>query len=452
MGVIMDAKILDKIIKLKRQSESEFFLGNEGTSELFREKMEELMKKYSITFSMLEAEEKSEVKIEIINELGITSIVNPFLRINARTNLRQAWFEKLAEIIAVQYNCRVCPTNSGELRWFGYDYDREVAIFMFLRIAAIEKDKCDYWRNEERKNVGKRPLKNLFSKEVIYYPSEWMGDDTFNDGFHFGFRISLNENYKSHEKSEEFLRKSEEVQNFYTKENQTHYSYFNYDNSLEYLEERNYNPIAVKLGKKAGIAVSKQASKNPSAITITNPKLQTFEEDKVILLFDKSGSMTYSKMQFAKEGAINFCQGIKEKDSSVGLIAFGSDIETIFPPTKNFGKNEERKIGEIYPSGYTNLAGAIRAAVAYFPSRRSKRTICIITDGMPCMPFSDIDAEVDSIAAANEAKRQGIKIIAIGTDDAKQEFLDKLCSEEGLGILTDGRNIPLMLKAMAERI
>lgn len=438
-------KLIDRILKLKRQAESERKLLNEGTADLFLEKAEELMQKYSISASMLEVEEKSTNKVEIINELGITVIANPFLRSNARTNLRKQWFEKLGEIISSAYNCKVCPTDNGELKFYGYDYDREVAIFMFLRIAATANDKCAFWRSEERKNVGKAPLKVLFGKkETINYPKEWMGDEEFNDGFHFGFRVSLQENYNEHEVSEEVKKKREEVRQFYIKGNKTYYSFYEYDNSLEYLEEKNYNPIAVELGKKSGRAVSKQAKSNPSSLAITNEKLQNAESDIVYLLLDRSGSMGGFKLQQMKDGAIAFAKEAIGNNKAVGMVTFDTYVNHLIRPTKNIDEKFIDKINGIENGWSTDLTSALRAVKSYFTSRRNKRTICVVTDGMP-------DNVQTSLAVARDCKREGIKIIAIGVDGAKEEFLKELSSEEGLGLLVNKTELLLTMGEMGKR-
>jgi hypothetical protein len=69
----------------------------------------------------------------------------------------------------------------------------------------------------------------------------------------------------------------------------------------------------------------------------------------------------------------------------------------------------------------------------------------IITDGMP-------DSENAALEAAKNAKMAGIEIMAIGTDDANQEFLDKLVSREGLGVLVDNSRLMLSIGEMAANL
>jgi hypothetical protein len=94
-------KAIDFVKKLKRQSESELNLGNEGAASLFQEKAEEIIANYSLLESDLIEEIDS--KFQIINELGKTIVQNPFLRQNAKRNLHQEWFSLLAEEVAKNY-------------------------------------------------------------------------------------------------------------------------------------------------------------------------------------------------------------------------------------------------------------------------------------------------------------------------------------------------------------
>jgi Ca-activated chloride channel family protein len=55
------------------------------------------------------------------------------------------------------------------------------------------------------------------------------------------------------------------------------------------------------------------------------------------------------------------------------------------------------------------------------------RTLVVVTDGIPDNPPSVLD-----IAA--RAKASGVEIIAIGTDDADKDFLDKLASRSDLSV------------------
>jgi hypothetical protein len=78
-------------------------------------------------------------------------------------------------------------------------------------------------------------------------------------------------------------------------------------------------------------------------------------------------------------------------------------------------------------------------------SRKSKRVICIVTDGQA-------QDSASAIVAANDAKRDGVEIYAVGTDDADIDFLNKLCSREGLGVLVERNQLALGIGEMANSL
>ena len=84
-------------------------------------------------------------------------------------------------------------------------------------------------------------------------------------------------------------------------------------------------------------------------------------------------------------------------------------------------------IYKIKISGSTNMTDAIKMAFEKLVNRKGMSAMVIVTDGMPDNPTSAIEA-------AQKAKEKGIKIIAIGTDDAEQEFLKELASETELSV------------------
>ena len=145
------------------------------------------------------------------------------------------------------------------------------------------------------------------------------------------------------------------------------------------------------------------------------------------MLVDCSGSMEGEKLEAAKAGAIKFANDAKKQSHSIGLISFDSDAVSRLEPSQKL-EAFEREIKALEAKGSTNLAAAIELAFGCLRSSvRTQRVIYIITDGMP----NDVAA---TLAAADRAKRAGIQIMTLGTDDADRDFLAKLCSRPELAI------------------
>ncbi|MCL0094323.1 VWA domain-containing protein [Dehalococcoidales bacterium] len=151
----------------------------------------------------------------------------------------------------------------------------------------------------------------------------------------------------------------------------------------------------------------------------------------VYLVVDCSESMAGDKLSQAKKGALDFAKDALAKGYSVGLIQFHSSAIHLCQPLGGIWVLDSY-LKEIKTGGDgTHMAKAIRLAHQQLKERRvGARVMVIVTDGMPNGPY---DPEA-SLYAGENAKKDGIDIIAIGTDDADREFLKKLASRTELGI------------------
>lgn len=152
-----------------------------------------------------------------------------------------------------------------------------------------------------------------------------------------------------------------------------------------------------------------------------------FEQNwgKVYMVLDCSGSMAGYKIDQAKQGVLDFTKDAIRKEYLVGLIKFNTHATHLSEPTKDVSRLEAQ-MKSITASGSTNMAEAIRMAHESLKNLGGSRVMVIATDGQP-------DNVNDSLNEGKSAKRDGIEIITIGTDDAVQEFLKKLASRSDLG-------------------
>lgn len=146
---------------------------------------------------------------------------------------------------------------------------------------------------------------------------------------------------------------------------------------------------------------------------------------KVYMVLDCSGSMAGYKINQAKQGVLDFAKDAIRKKYLVGLIKFSTSATHVCEPTENVS-NLESQMKSIIASGTTNMTEAIRMAHERLKNLAGSRVMVIATDGQP-------DNVNDSLDEGKSAKRDGIEIITIGTDDAVQEFLKKLASRSDLG-------------------
>lgn len=149
----------------------------------------------------------------------------------------------------------------------------------------------------------------------------------------------------------------------------------------------------------------------------------------VYLVVDCSISMEGEKLNQAKKGALHFAKDALVQGYLTGLIQFHSFATHLCEPQREMSVLEQR-LREIEAGGETHMAKAIHLAYERLKDKVEARVMVIVTDGEPNGP-GDPEA---SLKAGEKAKKDGIEIITIGTDNADGEFLRKLASRTELGI------------------
>ena len=145
----------------------------------------------------------------------------------------------------------------------------------------------------------------------------------------------------------------------------------------------------------------------------------------VYLVIDCSGSMTGDKIEKAKRGGIDFAKSALADGYSVGVISFSDASSHLLAPIKSTAEITTG-INRLYIQGGTNMAPAIEEVMSRFKDKRNATlAMVIVTDGITTNP--DL-----ALRAAERAKKMGISILTIGTDDADSTFLSKLASQSEL--------------------
>jgi Mg-chelatase subunit ChlD len=190
-----------------------------------------------------------------------------------------------------------------------------------------------------------------------------------------------------------------------------------------------------KYEKQKGIEIIKQPKSSGISLigggirinASDKPIESHFKENwgKVYMVLDCSGSMAGDKLDQAKLGILDFAKDAIKKEYLVGLIKFNTRASHLCEPTKDINPLKIQLQG-IVAAGSTNMTEAIGLAHENLKKLDGSRVMVIATDGQP----DNVDA---SLKEGDAAKKNGIEIIMIGTDDAVQEFLKKLASRSELG-------------------
>jgi len=164
----------------------------------------------------------------------------------------------------------------------------------------------------------------------------------------------------------------------------------------------------------------------------------------VYLAVDCSGSMEGQKLQQAKRGAIDFAKEARKKGYATGLICFDTEAVHLCDPQQDVSALQ-RQLEPVAVGGSTNMTHAIQLAMEKLRSRQGIRVLVVVTDGMPDKPQR-------ALGAADRAKKEGIDIIAVGTDDADQEFLERLASRSGLATVVQREQLSAGIVSTAQML
>lgn len=165
-------------------------------------------------------------------------------------------------------------------------------------------------------------------------------------------------------------------------------------------------------------------------------------EKTVYLLLDCSTSMSWKgKMNQAREGSIGFAFEAQNKGYAIGLISFASEARHLLEPRREISCIKAA-VRIMKAKGSTNMADAIVMAVEKLIGMQGERVLCLVTDGQP-------NSDEETLEAAENAKSTGIDIMAIGTDDADAEFLEKLATRKELSVKVEATHLEQGMIRMA---
>jgi Mg-chelatase subunit ChlD len=164
-----------------------------------------------------------------------------------------------------------------------------------------------------------------------------------------------------------------------------------------------------------------------------NQRIRSGEKLVCYLLIDCSTSMAGNKLSQAKSGSISFTENAFSKGYSVGIITFSSHVTEVSKPTSNI-TNLKSSINKLVSDGSTKLNSALLSVKSKVSKNHKKFFVVLVTDGMP-------DNVKSSLKTANQLKSLGVEIIAIGTDDADQDFLKKIATSDELAVPVEQREL-----------
>ena len=170
------------------------------------------------------------------------------------------------------------------------------------------------------------------------------------------------------------------------------------------------------------------------------PAISGATSQRVAMVIDTSGSMRdENKLEEVKRAAIAFVNRQANSATGVALVEFSTNASTVQPLTRDVASLSGR-INELEANGGTNIGAAViegGRALAADDARRNTRSVpsslLLFTDGRPDISGeSEAQGRRRAIGAAEQVRASGVKIIAIGTEDADANFLAELTGNRDL--------------------
>jgi Ca-activated chloride channel family protein len=150
----------------------------------------------------------------------------------------------------------------------------------------------------------------------------------------------------------------------------------------------------------------------------------------VVFVVDRSGSMSGTKIDQAKEALKFVLNNLREGDL-FNVIAYDDRVESFRPELQRFN-NETRQqalgfVNGIYAGGSTNIDGALSLALGQLKDSQRPNYVLFLTDGLPTAGETN---EMKIVANAKSHNQVRARIVAFGVGyDVNSRLLDKMVRE-----------------------
>jgi len=147
----------------------------------------------------------------------------------------------------------------------------------------------------------------------------------------------------------------------------------------------------------------------------------------VVLVVDRSGSMSGKKMEQAKN-ALKFVLNNLNEGDLFNVIAYDSVVESYQPELQRYNDDNRKKalgwVEGLYAGGSTNIDGALKSAFGLLQDEKQPNYIVFMTDGLPTAGETKEPAIITN-AVENNKVRARVFSFGVGYD-LNSRLLDKL--------------------------
>ncbi|MFV2069276.1 MAG: VIT domain-containing protein, partial [Pirellulales bacterium] len=150
----------------------------------------------------------------------------------------------------------------------------------------------------------------------------------------------------------------------------------------------------------------------------------------VVLVVDRSGSMSGKKIEQARGALTHVLNNLREGDL-FNIVAYDSQVETFRPELQRYNEENRRAalgfVESVYAGGSTNIDGALQAALGHLQDSSRPNYVLFLTDGLPTAGETN-EAKIVQNAAKRNKVRARVFTFGVGYD-VNSRLLDKLVHE-----------------------
>ena len=164
---------------------------------------------------------------------------------------------------------------------------------------------------------------------------------------------------------------------------------------------------------------------------LASPRIETADSailpKSVVLVLDKSGSMTGKKIEQAKKSLRFVLKNLNAKDT-FNIVTYDSNVTSFKPELQRHDEATLKEalsfVDQIAAGGSTNIDGALRTAMGMLKVNDRPSYVIFLTDGLPTAGEQREQAIVSNCKNANMVRA---RLMAFGVgDDVNARLIDKL--------------------------
>ncbi|MFO7722542.1 MAG: VWA domain-containing protein, partial [Bacteroidales bacterium] len=196
-----------------------------------------------------------------------------------------------------------------------------------------------------------------------------------------------------------------------------------------------------------------------SFLMLINPDIKTRADRKVpkdvIIVIDKSGSMSGQKMEQAKKAAEFIINNLNSEDR-FNLVVYESSINIyqnkMIPSSPEAIRDALSYVNTISASGGTNINDALGRALSFASEGSRPQYILFLTDGMPTVGETNEGRIASNAMSANKTKA---RIYSFGVGyDVNARLLDRISADHGGSVtyVKPGENLEIAVSEFYKSI